>query len=198
MSPLTLWFGQPLLAGDVYEHACYVDYRSREAGYVERFAGHIDWPEITQRFKASIRPIGRSSPADPCSRTDTVSSMKLEASIEDVSRAFQALGEPTRLRIFQALRACADEVEVDLDGDCRPLGSLSVGEVCCRLGGSPSTLSHHLKELRLAGLIVTEKRGRSIYCRVDQRAVDRLKNFLDQPADCELTTRAFASGAGAP
>lgn len=121
--------------------------------------------------------------------------MKLEASIDHVSRAFQALGDPTRLRILLALRACADEVEVDAEGGCRPLGSLSVGEVCCRLGGSPSTLSHHLKELRLAGLIVTEKWGRSIYCRVNRHEIDRLKSFLDAPEECGASAEQATTGA---
>ena len=70
---------------------------------------------------------------------------------------FKALGDATRLGIFQMLRCCSGVgrgIEVDNEtGDCRPAGSLSVGEVCCRIGGSMSTISHHLKELRLAGLI---------------------------------------------
>src|SRR5436309_1583965 len=84
---------------------------------------------------------------------------------------FKALGDPTRLRIFETLRCCGSEVEIDEAGGCRPTGALSVGEVCCQLGQPMSTVSFHLKELRLAGLIRTEKRGRWIYCSVDPIAL---------------------------
>lgn len=94
---------------------------------------------------------------------------------------FRALGDPTRLRIWECLRCCGDEVEVDDAGQCRPARSLSVGEVCCRFDASMSTISHHLKELRLAGLIRMEKRGRSIYCSANEQATELIREFLDSP-----------------
>jgi Fe-Mn family superoxide dismutase len=48
-----LWFGQPLVICDVYEHAYYVDYQNRKADYVEKFLQHIDWAEINRRFRTS-------------------------------------------------------------------------------------------------------------------------------------------------
>jgi ArsR family transcriptional regulator len=103
-----------------------------------------------------------------------------EMTEEDVLTAiFKALGDPTRLRILQFLRCCSQEVEIDETGQCRPAGALSVGEVCCQLDQSMSTVSHHLKELRLAGLIRTEKRGRWIYCSVNPQALERIRQFLD-------------------
>jgi superoxide dismutase, Fe-Mn family len=47
-----LWFGQPLLVCDVYEHAYYVDYQNRKADYVGKFLGHIDWSEVNRRWRA--------------------------------------------------------------------------------------------------------------------------------------------------
>jgi DNA-binding transcriptional ArsR family regulator len=105
--------------------------------------------------------------------------MIVELSEGFLAPAFKALGDPTRLRIFQTLRCCAQTVEVDDAGECRPAGSLSVGEVCCRLDGSMSTISHHLKELRLAGLIRMERRGRWIYCSVNPEALARIREFID-------------------
>ena len=69
---------------------------------------------------------------------------------------FKALGDPTRLRIFDFLRSCCCPVAVEEGGDVRPVDGPTVGEVCCRVTGAErinSTISHHLKELRLAGLI---------------------------------------------
>jgi ArsR family transcriptional regulator, arsenate/arsenite/antimonite-responsive transcriptional repressor len=105
--------------------------------------------------------------------------------VESLAGIFKALGDPTRLRIFEFLRCCSRDVEIDEAGQCRPANAMSVGEVCCRLDQSMSTVSHHLKELRIAGLIRTEKRGRWIYCSVNQQALDRIRQFLDQPpASC--------------
>ena len=109
--------------------------------------------------------------------------MNVEVSDQQaLATVFKALGDPTRLRIFQTLRCCQHAVEIDESGQCRPNGSLSVGEVCCRLEQSMSTVSHHLKELRLAGLIRMEKRGRWIYCSVDPDALQRVRAFLDEPS----------------
>lgn len=108
----------------------------------------------------------------------------MEMSNESLALIFKALGDPTRLGIFQTLRCCAaapgSGVGVDEDGQVRPNGSLSVGEVCCQIGGSASTISHHLKELRLAGLIRMEKRGRWIYCSVNDEALELISAFLTQ------------------
>src|SRR5919198_6039741 len=90
---------------------------------------------------------------------------------EALAAIFKALGDPTRLRIFETLRCCDREVAIDEAGQCCPARGLSVGEVCCRFGQSMSTVSFHLKELRLAGLIRTEKRGRFIYFSVNRAAL---------------------------
>lgn len=123
--------------------------------------------------------------------------MNVEPSKEVLALIFKALGDPTRLGIFQLLRGCSslcNEVEVDEEGQCRPACSLSVGEVCCRIGGSMSTISHHLKELRLAGLIRMEKRGRWIYCSVNPESLVYIRDFVvggevcQEAAAAEITT----------
>jgi ArsR family transcriptional regulator len=109
--------------------------------------------------------------------------MNIEISKQDALAAiFKALGDPTRLRIFEMLRCCEQEVAIDEDGQCCPTG-LSVGEVCCRFDQSISTVSFHLKELRLAGLIRTEKRGRFIYCCVNSAALALVQEFLEAPSE---------------
>lgn len=93
----------------------------------------------------------------------------------------KALGDPTRLRIFQFLRSCCGPVAVGESGEVRPVDGPTVGEVCCRVTGIDritSTVSFHLKELRNAGLITMERRGKNMICRVDAGAVDRLRTFF--------------------
>jgi Fe-Mn family superoxide dismutase len=48
-----LWFGQPLVVCDVYEHAFYVDYQNRKADYVAKFLQHINWDEVNRRWQAA-------------------------------------------------------------------------------------------------------------------------------------------------
>jgi len=71
---------------------------------------------------------------------------------------FKALADPTRLRILKAIS--------------------QVGELCeCNIvpafGLSQPTISYHLKTLREAGLIRSERRGQWVYHRVAQKALLR-------------------------
>lgn len=61
----------------------------------------------------------------------------------------QALADPVRLSIVRQLAACAGEI-------C----ACDFTE-CCNV--SQPTVSHHLKVLREAGLVTTERRGTYIY-----------------------------------
>ena len=100
----------------------------------------------------------------------------------DVAAAFKALGDPTRLKIFEFLFSCCAPVAVEEEtGDVRPVDGPTVGEVCCRVTGAEkitSTVSFHLKELRNAGLITMEKRGKNVVCSVNQDVVSELKEYL--------------------
>jgi ArsR family transcriptional regulator, arsenate/arsenite/antimonite-responsive transcriptional repressor len=110
--------------------------------------------------------------------------------LERLAAVFRALGDPTRLRIYLTLRDCAREVRVDEAGQCRADGTLSVGEVCCGLPCAASTVSHHLKELRLAGLIRTEKRGRTICCSIEPGTLAAIQEFANEGEGevCQETT----------
>ncbi len=101
----------------------------------------------------------------------------------DLPAAFKALGDPTRLHIFEFLCACCCPVAVEETGDVRLVAGPTVGEVCCRVLGTDkitSSVSFHLKELRLAGLITMERRGKNIICGINREAVAHLGTYFSR------------------
>ena len=73
-----------------------------------------------------------------------------------ISSAFKALSNETRLAVFENIRLC--QRQAMLSKDKRP----SVCNVASNFDISLSTISHHMKELRNAGLIRCERRGQTI------------------------------------
>jgi ArsR family transcriptional regulator len=123
-------------------------------------------------------------PGQPCSPIDPVA-------------AFKALGDPTRFRIFQFLRSCCCPVAVEDSGDVRPVDGPTVGEVCCSVTGAgqiTSTVSRHLKELKLAGLITVERRGKNMICGVNPQALSELTHYFDDSAVLAPGERAGCGG----
>ncbi len=99
---------------------------------------------------------------------------------KEVARMFKALGDPTRLSIFQFLRSycCATVGE---DGEVQAFEGPTISEVCGHVMGDKkitTSMSFHLKELRNAGLIETEKRGKYVCCCVNREALEALSDFL--------------------
>ncbi len=111
--------------------------------------------------------------------------MKSDDGVTQRALMFKALGDPTRLRIFDFLRGCCCPVAVEETGDVRPVQGPTVGEVCCNVTGADritSVVSHHIKELRLAGLITVERRGKNMICGVNREAVAALAAYLGDEA----------------
>jgi ArsR family transcriptional regulator len=95
--------------------------------------------------------------------------------IERYAAMFAALSNPHRLELFKRLASCCVH-DRSCDGDsetCRCVGDLTEG-----LDIAPSTASHHLKELRQAGLIKTRRRGRLVECWIDPSVMEELADFL--------------------
>ena len=93
-----------------------------------------------------------------------------------ISEMFKALSNPNRLRIFLAMTRAYGPGEQNLDDEgvrrC-------AGDLCKNVGIAPSTLSHHIKELRRAGLIQVERKGKTIVCSVNRDALRMLGAFFD-------------------
>jgi ArsR family transcriptional regulator len=99
--------------------------------------------------------------------------------VEDYADIFKALSNPNRLKIFLRLVSCCQPGTVTtIDCDIGSEGHACVGDLGQDLGIAPSTVSHHIKELRRAGLIRMERRGQKIECWVDPEALTTLKDFF--------------------
>lgn len=87
--------------------------------------------------------------------------MKLELAAGQL----ESLGSPVRLKIYRAL------VRAGEDG-------LACGVLQQKVGLVASTLSHHLRHLREAGLVSQERRATTLICRANYPAMDRLIFYL--------------------
>ena len=90
----------------------------------------------------------------------------------DLAKVFKALGDPTRLAIFELVRDCGNP-----DGCSEDEASDSLSQIAERFHLSLSTVSHHVKELRSSGLITCEKRGQRLYCWVDADVLRELEQY---------------------
>ena len=75
---------------------------------------------------------------------------------------FRALGDETRLRLLEIL----------IDGE------LTVGDLIDQTGLGQSLVSHHLRTLRDAGLVVTRREGRWIFYDIAEGAMSSVRNVL--------------------
>jgi DNA-binding transcriptional ArsR family regulator len=93
----------------------------------------------------------------------------------NMARVFRALGDPTRLAIFETIRGATEPP----DGRSPEEIENSISQIASQFELSLSTVSHHIRELRLAGLIRCERRGQSIHCFVDPAITEMASRFLD-------------------
>jgi ArsR family transcriptional regulator len=103
--------------------------------------------------------------------------------IEQAAKQLEALGNPTRLRIYRTLVRAGDE-------------GLAVGRLQERIGIAASTLSHHLHRLILTGLVKQERQATTLICRANYRAMDHLLGFLTEQC-CADAPAASGDGAAA-
>ena len=104
-----------------------------------------------------------------------------DENIDKFAEMFKALSNPHRLKIFMRLVSCCQPGTVtSIKTNMEPETCACVGELGQDLGIVPSTISHHIKELRQAGLIHMERRGQKIECWVDPETVAALQGFFAQ------------------
>jgi DNA-binding transcriptional ArsR family regulator len=105
---------------------------------------------------------------------------------ESLAEMFKALGNQHRLAILLRLATCCPPGTKCVSAS---EARLFVGRLGEDLDISGSTLSHHIKELRQAGLIRVERKGKNIECWVDREALkalaDLFSGLLSEEADTD-------------
>lgn len=96
-----------------------------------------------------------------------------------VATAFAALGSEPRLAIVRRLVRAGP-------------GGLATGDLGADVGITGSVLTHHLRQLVAAGLVMQVRDGRRILLRVDHDLVAALSDFLI--AECCADTQAHQPG----
>jgi ArsR family transcriptional regulator len=89
-----------------------------------------------------------------------------EEAATDLARGFKALGDPVRLRLLSLIAA-------------RGGAEVCVCELTDAFAVTGPTISHHLRVLREAGLIDSERRGTWVHYRVIPAALGALSQLLD-------------------
>ncbi|WP_394437359.1 ArsR/SmtB family transcription factor [Streptomyces sp. SGAir0957] len=118
--------------------------------------------------KQELEVRGQDSPSGCCPTLLTAPLDEERAA--ELAPVFKALGDPVRLRLLSMI------------------ASQQGGEICvCDLTPafelSQPTISHHLKLLKQAGLIASERRGTWVYYRLLPRTTDQLAAILSRPGN---------------
>jgi len=113
-----------------------------------------------------------ASPPAACPAMDGLSNEALQ----QVATYFQALAEPTRLKILNLLRT----------------GERNVGEIAQACGYTSANVSRHLTLLTKHGLVARESRGTSVYYRIADDSVYALCDLV-----CGSIARQFERTADA-
>ncbi|GAB2545972.1 ArsR/SmtB family transcription factor [Nocardia heshunensis] len=121
--------------------------------------------------KRELPLTGVTSPA--CEVTPLARQPLTSQAAVELAGVFKALSDPVRLRLLSVV------------------ASHSGREACvCDLSDgfdvSQPTISHHLKVLREAGLLSSERRGSWVYYRVEPAAFQQLSRLLDIAAPNEV------------
>ncbi|MFJ2262661.1 ArsR/SmtB family transcription factor [Streptomyces sp. NPDC087844] len=116
--------------------------------------------------KAAALPAERCCPA--------LTERELTAKEAELTAAmFKALGDPVRLRLFSKVASHPDSEACVCD----------IADV----GVSQPTVSHHLKKLKEAGLLTSERRGTWVYYRVEPLVLTAMSHLLTpRPAPAQV------------
>ena len=113
-------------------------------------------------------PIISATEQDACTHPALIGDPIGEEAAAGLALVFKALGDPVRLRLVSLIGA-------------RQSGEVCVCDLTSAFALTQPTISHHLKVLREAGLIDSERRGTWVYYRLVPAALERMAELLSDP-----------------
>jgi ArsR family transcriptional regulator len=120
-----------------------------------------------QAGQDELATVGITS-AETCAQPALVGEPIDEAAAAGLAQVFKALGDPVRLRLVSLIGA-------------RQGGEVCVCDLTTAFDLTQPTISHHLRVLREAGLIDSQRRGTWVYYRVVPAALERMAALLSVP-----------------
>lgn len=109
-------------------------------------------------------PISLPLADDECCATVTGGALDADEAAQ-LARQFKALGDPTRVRLLSLIAA-------------QPEREACICDLTEPVGLAQATVSHHMKQLVDAGLVVREQRGRWAFYRVVESTLAQLSEAL--------------------
>ncbi|NLG56540.1 MAG: helix-turn-helix transcriptional regulator [Rhodococcus sp.] len=89
----------------------------------------------------------------------------------ELALRLKALADPVRIQLLSLLLADAN-------------GSACTCDLATGIGVAESTISHHLAQLRKAGMVASERRGMNVHHRANREALDALRLVLNPNPCC--------------
>lgn len=86
---------------------------------------------------------------------------------DDLAQMLKILADPARLRILSILATA---------------GEVCVCDLTDPLDLSQPTVSHHMKQLRTAGFVSSDRRGKWVYYRLEPHVMESVRTALELPA----------------
>ncbi len=111
-----------------------------------------------------IADAGADAPGGGCCAPLTCEPLPEREAVE-LAPLFKAVADPVRLRLLSLIA-------------CHEGGEACVCDLTAAFDLTPPTISHHLKVLRQAGLIGSERRGTWVYYRVNPGVLARMSALI--------------------
>ncbi|WP_182886939.1 ArsR/SmtB family transcription factor [Microbispora sp. H10885] len=111
-----------------------------------------------------IADAGADAPGGGCPAPLTCEPLPEREAVE-LAPLFKAVADPVRLRLLSLIA-------------CHKGGEACVCDLTAAFDLTPPTISHHLKVLRQAGLIGSERRGTWVYYRINPGVLARMSTLI--------------------
>jgi ArsR family transcriptional regulator, arsenate/arsenite/antimonite-responsive transcriptional repressor len=105
-----------------------------------------------------------------------ITETEAEARLHAAAKVFKCLSNPHRLTIFLRIASCMG-VGTSCETNDAELAQYQF-EHAKALGLAPSTVSHHFKELREAGLVRMARQGKIVRCWIDAATLELARETL--------------------